>query len=252
MKRIFQIEFKRRFYSAGFYVSILLLVAAGAIGSYSTVEYIRDMGLPKGEIRFIVTVYQALYSEAFTFILPIACTLVASASYLEDLQSGILRYVMLRTTKKRYRWSKVINCALFGMFVIVIAFLLMLVIFFTVFFPNHGEIQYLKTLDIPYISQFLQRVVVLGLNGSFYALLGGAIAIITNNKYMAYAAPFIFYYVISTLLGAYFTGAYIINPKEWLLVRFSLPGVILAILAVVNIIVIICYSKIMERRCKNE
>lgn len=252
MKRALGIEFKRGFYSAGFYVSVLLLVAAGVIGSYSTVEYIRDMGMPEGEIRFIVTVYQALYSEAFTFILPIACTLVASASYIEDLQSGILRYVMLRTTKKRYCWSKVINCALFGMLVIVIAFLLMLVIFFAIFFPNHGEIQHLKILDIPYLSQFLQRVLILGFNGSFYALLGGIISIVTNNKYMTYAAPFIFYYVISTLLGAYFTDAYVINPKEWLLVRFSSSGVILAILAVINIIVIICYSKIMERRCKNE
>lgn len=252
MKRIFQIEFKRGFYSAGFYVSILLLVAAGVIGSYSSIEYIRDMGLPEGEIRFIVTVYQALYSEAFTFILPIACTLVASASYLEDLQSGVLRYVMLRTTKKSYCWSKVINCALFGMLVIFIAFLLMLVVFFAVFFPNHGEMQYLKTLDIPYLPQFFQRVVLLGLNGSFYALLGGTVATVTNNKYMAYAAPFIFYYVISTMLGAYFTDVYIINPKEWLLVRFAPPRVILAILAIVNIIVIICYSKTMERRCKNE
>lgn len=252
MKRIFQIEFKRGFYSAGFYVSIFLLVAAGVIGSYSSVEYIREMGLPEGEVRFIVTVYQALYSEAFTFILPIACTLVASASYLEDLQSGVLRYVMLRTTKKRYRWSKVINCVLFGMLVIFISFLVMLVIFFAVFFPNSGELHSLKTPDIPYLVQFFQRVILLGLNGSFYALLGGAIAAVTNNKYMAYAAPFIFYYVISTMLEAYFTGIYLINPKEWLLVRYSLPEVILAILVVVNVIVTIFYSKIMERRCRNE
>lgn len=233
-------------------MSILLLVAAGVIGSYSSIEYIREIGLPEGEIRFIVTVYQALYSEAFTFILPIACTLVASASYLEDLQSGVVRYVMLRTTKKRYRWSKVINCALFGMLVILIAFLLMMVIFFAVFIPNAGELHSLKTLDIPYFFPFFQRVVLLGLNGSFYALLGGAIAAVTNNKYMAYAAPFIFYYVISTLLEAYFTGAYLINPKEWLLVRYSLPAVILAILVFANVIVTVCYSKIMERRCKNE
>ena len=252
MKRVFRIEFKRGFYSAGFYVTIFLIVAAGVIGAGNVVEYILNVGLLEGEIRFIAAIYQAISSEAFTFVLPIACTLAMSASYLEDLQSGILHYIVVRTTKKRYCWSKILNCALFGGLVIAIAVLLLLVIFFVAFPPNYEETQYFKTQNMRYLPYFLQRLIVLCLNGSFFSLLGGTIAAFTNNKYMAYAAPFIFYYVISTLLDAYHADLYLINPKEWLMVRYSKPILVFVILAAVNVIVTICYSKIMERRCKNE
>lgn len=252
MRRAFGIEFKRGFYSAGFYVSILLIAAAGVIGAGNMLEYIGSGIMPEGEIRFIAAAYYALYSEALCFIIPVACTLAMSASYLEDLQSGMIYYIMLRTTKRRYRLSKVWNCTLFGGLVTFFAFLLLLVVFFIMFPVNSLEITYLKTQDEQYYLHLLQRVVILMLNGSFYALLGGAIAAFTNNKYMAYAAPFIFYYVITTLLQAYLADLYLINPREWLMVQYSKVGVVAAILVFANVLVTICYSKIIGRRWKND
>ena len=81
----------------------------------------------------------------------------------------------------------------------------------------------------------------------FYALLGGLIATFVNNRYMAYAAPFIFYYVISTLMDAYLSNLRLINPKEWLLERSASPTAILAILIVANIVAALAYSKAIER-----
>lgn len=252
MRKAFEIEFKRGFYSIGFYIGILLIAAAGVAGSGTMLEYIREGIVPAGEPRFISAAYYAISSDALCFIVPVAVTLAMSASYLEDLQSGMLYYIMLRTTKRRYRLSKVWNCALFGGLVTVFAFLLLLLVFFVMFPADSLEMTYLKTSDVPYYLSLLQRVLILVLNGSFYALLGGAIAAFTNNKYMAYAAPFIFYYVISTLLQAYFSDLYLLNPKEWMMIQYGRAGAAAAILVFANAVLIFGYTKIIRRRWEND
>ena len=252
MNRVFQVEFKRGFYSIGFYIGIIILVIGGMIGAGDIVEYMSEVDYLGEGIRFMEAVCQAMRSEAFTFLLPVVCTLSMSASYLEDLQSGTLHYVLLRTTKRRYKWSKVLNCGLFGGLVVAAAILFLLGISFVRYPISGAEIDLWKMLDVTYYLYFLQTVLILWLNGSFYALLGGVIAAFVNNRYMAYAAPFIFYYVASTLFDAYLANIWMINPKEWMIVRLSSPAAVLTILLILNGVTIVGYLKIIERRGKND
>ena len=247
MNRIFRIEFRRGFYSVGFYLSILLLAAAGWLGIGDILEYLTEVEYIQGGIRFTEITYQALCSEAYTLLVPVACTLAMSAAYVEDQQSGTLHYILLRTTKSRYRWSKVANCAIFGALTVAGSILILLAISFVRCPIGSAEAWRLNAVGTTYFLYLLRRVLVLCLNGSLYALLGGMIASFANNRYMAYAAPFIFYYVISTLLDAYLSGLRLANPKEWMLERTASPIAILAVLAVVNIVAAIGYSKAVER-----
>ena len=247
MNRIFRIEFRRGFYSLGFYLSILLLAAAGWISAGDILGYLAGVAYIEGGIRFLEAAYQALCSEPFALLVPVACTLAMSAAYVEDLQSGTLQYILLRTTKSRYRWSKVVNCAIFGGMAVAAAILILLVACFARCLFTSAEAAQWKTVGAAYFLSFLRRILILWLNGSFYALLGGLIATFVNNRYMAYAAPFIFYYVISTLMDAYLSNLRLINPKEWLLERSASPTSILAILIVANIVAALAYSKAIER-----
>ena len=63
----------------------------------------------------------------------------------------------------------------------------------------------------------LENILILCLNGMLYALTGGLVGAITKNRYMAYAAPFIFYYVVSTLAEAYLKNRWMLSPKEWMI-----------------------------------
>lgn len=252
MKRAFQIEFERGIYSAGFYIGVLLLVAAGVIEASMMLEYILTSGVPGEEVRWIAAVCQSLYSESLDAVVPIACTLAISASYLEDTQSGTLYYVMLRTTKKRYRYSKIFTCAIFGMLTVCAAVLIFSLIFIVILPMNKTELGYFKQQGFDYYFPILQRILNLALNGAFYSVLGGVIASFVNNRYMAYAAPFIFYYVISTLTGAYLPKLYFLNPAEWISAQRSSSMVILLILLGLNMVVLLGYSKIIERRWKND
>lgn len=93
---------------------------------------------------------------------------------------------------------------------------------------------------------------ILCINSSFYALLGGVISVGSNNRYMAYASPFILYYIISTLLKAYLSDYPILNPEEWMLLRISSESQVIVILLAANLIAGTGYLIMMERRWKHE
>ena len=51
--------------------------------------------------------------------------------------------------------------------------------------------------------------------GALFSLLGALMAIFTMNRYMAYASPFIVYYVLVILNERYLKNIYVLNPQEW-------------------------------------
>ena len=214
---IFKVEAKRGSYSAGFYIGILVLTAAGIIGA-------GDLKDAMGEIDYIGSYvwcteswYQGMHSEIFIFLLPVACTLPASASYLEDLQNGILMYIMPRTSRKRYDFSKVVNCGLYGGLAAACSLLLLLVVNVIRYPLNNMQFMQWKNMGMSYHMALLENILILCLNGMLYALTGGLVGAITANRYMAYAAPFIFYYVVSTLAEAYLKNRWMLSPKEWMI-----------------------------------
>ena len=95
-------------------------------------------------------------------------------------------------------------------------------------------------------------IFILCLNGIFYAIFGGVIATVTNNSYMAYAAPFIFYYVISTLTSAYIPDIWIVNPREWMMVEQRRSIYVIGIIIFLIILAAKGYAFIIERRWRNE
>jgi hypothetical protein len=54
------------------------------------------------------------------------------------------------------------------------------------------------------------------LSGAFWSLVGFTMSALTMNRYMAYASPFILYYVLIILHERYFDKLYVLYPKEWL------------------------------------
>lgn len=251
MDRIFQVELKRGFYSIGLYIGILILVTGGLLGASDIVESMAALDYTGGGIPFTDAVYYAVGSEAFTFLLPVVCTLPMSVSYLEDLQSGTLSYILLRTTKRRYKWSKVLSSGLFGGLVVAASILILLTVYYARYSVSEVGIEQWKLLDGAYYLHFLQTALILCLNGVLYAILGGMIAAFTNNRYMAYAAPFIFYYVASTLFDAYLGNVWIINPKEWMTVQLSSSSAVIKLLLILNVVTVTGYWFIIgEKREK--
>ena len=53
-------------------------------------------------------------------------------------------------------------------------------------------------------------------SGAFWASIGMLFSNLTMSRYMAYASPFVIYYVLIILYERYFPVVYVLYPKEWL------------------------------------
>lgn len=250
--RVFVVELNRGFYSAGLYIGILILMIAGIVGAGNLIETMQEIDYVRSQVRCIEAVYYGMSSEIFTYLLPIACTLPMSASWLEDFQSGMQPYIMLKTTKLKYQWSKIINCGLFGGMTVVFSILLLMVVNYIRYPMIDMEFVQWQMIDMTYQLEFLKIGFILSLNGILYAVFGGVISVLTNSRYMAYAAPFIFYYVVSTLVSAYLEDMWMLNPKEWMSAQRGDFSSIIGILLILIIIAVAGYYLITERRWEND
>ncbi|MGF7004254.1 hypothetical protein M2145_001306 [Lachnospiraceae bacterium PF1-21] len=252
MKRMFCVEGKRGLFSTGLYLGFFSLAIGGWLTTVGVMDTLTEVNYFAGKVRAFESFLLVLRTELFAFLIPIACTLALSTSYLDDLQSGALPYILLRTTKRDYKWSKVIGCSLFGFITVLLASVLVLILALIHNPPNSEELKLMEAMPVDYYLLLLQTLLLRCLNGSFYALLGGAIAAFVKNRYMAYGAPFIFYYVVSTLSSAYLGKIWLINPKEWMLAELSSPTQVLMVLLILNTAVIVGYGKMIERRWEND
>ena len=62
----------------------------------------------------------------------------------------------------------------------------------------------------------LKTCELLFLNGGLWAVMGMTMSTIMESKYIAYASPFIVYYLLVILYERYFPNAWLLYPKNWL------------------------------------
>lgn len=167
-------------------------------------------------------ILSALSSNAMTLALPILCALPYTATVLDDIKSGFIKAYLPRTTVKRYLAGKIAACAISGALVMVIGILLAWGLAALLFLPLESAPTILvdaagKLIEVEKAASPLPGTIFwMCLSGSFWALVGMLFATLTGSKYMAYASPFVIYYVLIILYERYFDKLYITYPKEWL------------------------------------
>lgn len=239
---------KRVFGSWGFPVAICIVAVGCVLGGRDVSLYIESGTYGAGETEIFLLCQGVLISDAFRLSVPLACTLPVGALFLDEFQSRFAVYSLIRTTWRHYILSKVIvtflgggvavlSGALGGITVNLIRLSLGLESW-SVFFQG-GVSQGL--LILYYFTGVL-------LAGGTWALAGSIAAAVIRNIYMAYAVPFIFYYILNTFQRRYYKSAWVLNPGEWMVARF-IPlwqGLLLSLVFCVLLMAV--YSKVMEKR----
>lgn len=93
---------------------------------------------------------------------------------------------------------------------------------------------------VPFFQPFLMNLILFFMSGAFWSLVGITASAATNNKYMAYASPFMIYYLLIILKERYFSNLYVLYPKEWITVGQGWPlgefGVIMVVLVLIMMV----------------
>lgn len=178
---------------------------------------------------------QALAGDAMTLALPILAALPYTASLVEDIKSGFYKAYLPRTTIVDYLAGKVLACALAGGLALLAGVALAWGVCALMFLPKELPPASVDALgnSLRYVSPIWGKLLLAFASGGFWAVLGMLFATLTMSRYMAYASPFVIYYVLIILYERYFDFLYIFYPKEWLnpspLWEYGNAGVLLVV-----------------------
>ena len=157
-------------------------------------------------------ILNALHSDTLASFIPILAVLPFTASYIDDVKSRFARFFLIRTDYTTYLISHILVCFLSGGLVIAAGTLLAWGASTLLFLPME------KAAEVSSNSTalFLKTCGLLFLNGGLWAIIGMTMSTIMESKYIAYASPFIVYYLLVILYERYFPNAWLLYPENWL------------------------------------
>lgn len=158
-------------------------------------------------------IYDALSSDTVLLALPILCTLPYGAAYIEDIKTGFIKLYIYRTSRQGYALGKFAGAVLSGGLVPLVGTLVAYGISSLIFMPMEAAVSSVGT------QWFWDCFCACGrffLSGGFWAFFGMVMSSQMESRYISYASPFVFYYLLIILRERYFPSAYVIDPKGWL------------------------------------
>jgi len=253
-------------------IAAILIGASGSI--LPVIQQGAGDGLPYG--FHAQALLAALSSDIMLLCVPILCALPYTAAFIEDYKSGYIKEYLPRSGKKRYIKGKVLATALSGGMVLFTGVMAIYIVFALVFTPmelspnagqetdqiadTSGEMEETgeKMPDMgmdmrqqTFFMDVLGRAFVFSLSGSLWSLTGALLASVTLSRYMAYASPFIVFYVLVIICERYLKDLYVLNPQEWLKAQDFWPGgmwgIVLLLLELI-VLLSIAFSMSIKRR----
>lgn len=159
-------------------------------------------------------VMNALTSDAMTLALPIIAALPFTSSFIDDIKSGFVKEYLPRTTKSGYLLGKIFGSLVSGGLSVSLGVLLGYLVAALVFSPMEAALER-GAAARSYFEELMGKALLFFCSGAFWSLVGLTLATLTNSRYMAYASPFVLYYVLIILYERYFDTLYVLYPKEW-------------------------------------
>lgn len=196
----------------------------------------------------------ALTSNVTMLCVPILAALPYTAAFVEEYKSGYLKQCLPRAGIRPYIRGKVLATGISGGLVLFIGIILMYITFALIFTPMEIAPQPVDAESMgmamssdmggqiaqpSMFAEIIGRGFVFFLSGCFWSLVGTLLATVTMSRYMAYAFPFILYYVLVILCQRYFLKLFSLNPQEWLNPVSQWPGGTLGIILFLGEIILI-------------
>jgi hypothetical protein len=238
---------KRAFTSWGFWVGTGGMLIALVIGGFDSF-----MRLGEAQAQIMQGFHEqallgAMNSDTVLMVVPILCALPFTAAFVDDYRSGYIKYFLQRGSRKGYIAGKALSTGISGGMVLFCGIAAAYILYALVLTPAESlplpdaaaaavpagmplgadgrvadDMQIAAGAGI--FGDILGRAVVFLLCGAFWAMTGQLFASFTLSRYVAYASPFIVYYVLVILSERYMTDIYVLNPKKWLDPASIWPG----------------------------
>lgn len=156
-------------------------------------------------------IQNGLKTDTICSFIPIISVLPFAACYIDDIKSKFARFYLIRIDYRDYLWSRIVVCFFSGGGPILTGSLLSWGISALLFRPMEIAVEKgaISTVSI------WPKLVLLFLAGGLWAVVGMAMSTLMESKYIAYASPFVIYYILVILCERYFPDAFLLYPPNW-------------------------------------
>lgn len=209
-------EVKNVFSNAFFWVGIAVLTAAFYMSGQSYMLQLAELfdGYEgEGGALWIEVFQYCVTTKNGMIFVPICAPLAAGSCAEMELQSRYALFYCCRIGKRNYYRKKLIECALPGGLMVSCSEMLVLILAFARFYKLSSPS--IKSGIGGMLAAILLSLAEGFLNGALWAGIGGAVAILARNKYIAYAIPFVMFYVLTIFQERYYRSLFFLSPKCW-------------------------------------
>lgn len=249
MRHYIKTEIKNHLFKARFWIGLLTLFIAAVISEHSHIQVLVDTGSsPEGPGWFTAYSYY-IYGDSFLLFLPITCSLAVSGAPLEEIQSRFALYAYVRSGKRRYFTGKILGLGMGGGLLTVLCSVLLLGtgVLLAGGVPSYGTQMSLRSL----LFTFLGGIICNFLNGAFWSMVGSGAALLSGNLHLAYACPFILYYVLTVFQERYYRNLFFLSPKYLCSPLYYNAGVCICALLFFCVVAGIFLGWVWKRRIDN-
>lgn len=246
---MWKVDLFRVFNSVGFWIAVSGIILMGIISGSDYLFVVHSEAGGGVWPEFLEGLFYTVTSDLFLMMIPIFATLSFSPVFIEEYSNRSIRYLLCRTTRGKYYISKTLSVAVSGAAPVLIGVMVLYSVFLVVLSQDNNSG---RDYSFQYYV-FFAELIILILNGAIWAILGAVFSVLTKNKYIAFAAPFIVYYILSVFQARYYPEYLILNPTE--IMRSPLymgrcePGLIVS--GILLIIVALLYILQLRNKVKN-
>lgn len=156
-------------------------------------------------------IIKALHSNTVVSFFPIVAALPMAGSYLDDIKNKFALCILIRTDCMKYLISRILVCYLSGGAAVITGILLAWSGVALLLFPME------KIAEVSSGSSaiLLKTIALIFLDSGLWALVGMAMSSMIESQYIAYASPFVIYYLLVILCERYLPNVFPLYPPNW-------------------------------------
>ena len=222
-----------------FLAGVLVMAAAVGFAGFDAIHraFQSEYLMPAGYHTEMI--HSALRSDTAIPFIPMAAVLPFAGSFVDDVKSKFARLFCIRSGWTGYLGSRLVVCFLSGALAVVCGAILAWGSAALMLLPRSeaGEVER---------GILTETLWLYALSGGFWAVVGLSLSTLMESKYIAYASPFVLYYLLVILHERYTPAFYVLDPAEWISPQARWPfgaigptAVVLELTAVFSILFLI-------------
>lgn len=195
-----------------FWVGFVLLAILIFVSGIPYMETLLRTQYSAEGIGWAETFRYCTVNEKGLLFIPICVPIATGASAEIEIRSRYALFYCSRMGKRKYYVNKIFECVLSGGLMVFFSEVLVLIV---VYAGLYGIPSQAKGSVAGVMLLILLSLIRGFLNGAFWTLVGSVTAVLTRNQYLAYAMPFVMYYILTLFQKRFYQNLCFLSPRYW-------------------------------------